>query len=398
MSHRWRNILLSLSAASLLFASCKKNQSTDTPFPVSYSPSIIVTNDNQMVYAINPSTGAKNWEFQLPYFPTIPASEFSPSPLLYNGMLYLASSYTDTIYKLNAKTGKLVKKLVVFPHGPFTMQATPIADGKLLYLATSNDSLYAVDTGSGAATWVFGTTAPLVSSPTIFSGCVFIANTDGHLYRIDKTTGVQVWSYWASGAKFVSSPSICSPNLYVGSISDSSMYCLHTLYGYPTWIYKTQGAIYSSPDVSTGKCIFGSTDFHVYCLDTSIAPNNPIPKYIPSPIWIDSTHSQIYSSPLVSNNKDVVYVGGFDYRLYALNIINGKQKWVYPSVGIIKSSPLSYNGTVYFGSYDKYLYAIDSATGTLKWKYNTNGQIRSSPVVNDFSGKQYNSQISGYTN
>ena len=403
MCQRWINRLIPLSAAILLLSSCSKKISTDTPLTTSYSPSIIVTNDNQMVYAFNPVTGAKNWEFSLPDF-VGPQKEFSPSPLLYNNSLYIATAFSDTVYKLNPRTGKLIKKLFMVQTPPvtFNMQATPIANGKMLYLATSNNMIYAVDTGTGAMIWQFATSGPLVSSPVIFSGSIFAATTTGHVYNLkltgpDPSTGLPAWDFSSPTASFVSSPAISSPYLFIGSITDSSMYCIHTLTGYLRWTYKTQGAIYSSPDASTGKCIFGSTDYRIYCLDTSISPNAIPPKNTPTPIWRDSTNSEVFSSPFVSNQ--VVYVGGYDYKLYALNIINGKPKWpAFASYGLIKSSPIVYNGTIYVGSYDKNLYAIDSASGSLKWKVNTNGQIRSSPVIDDFSGNQHNSQISGYTN
>jgi outer membrane protein assembly factor BamB len=232
---------------------------------------------------------------------------------------------------------------------------------------------------------------------------VYITNTTGSIYCLEKTFGNDVgsgpaipkWYLDIPGAKFVSSPAVAEPYLYVGSLSDSNMYCVDLDTAYVRWTYKTKGGIRSSPAAYGGTCIFGANDFRVYCLDTTIDPLMGI--YTPEARWIDSMHSEVTSSPYAANQT--VYVGCKDYRVYALRVINGSIKWSFSSNGIVTSSPVVYNGTVFVGSYDKYLYALDTLRGTLKWKTNINGQMDCSPVIDDFSKLTgYNSQISGYTN
>jgi len=432
MSIRWKNIVLLLCCASIFNFSCKKQFSSDAPLPTSYSPSIIISSDNQVVYALNPQTGAKNWQLSLPPLNGLLPTDFAPSPMMYNGVLYLTSINSDTIYKVNANTGTVIKRMTVSGTNSaayFTVIATPVASGGLIFLATTNDTLYAIDT-TGVTHWKFGADGPLESSPVVYNGYVYIASTTGHVFCIS-TSGPgtsssgsvgtnpnsPVWEYpssdiipnilngYTSNVSFVSSPTICPPYLYIGSTADSNMYCIYLTPPAPTtastglgvtvgvarWVFKTSGGIYSSPDALDGRVIFGSNDFQVYCLDST-------PQYIsgqPHVIWHDSTHDEVYSSPFVSNQ--MVYVASRDYRLYALNIINGQSKWSFKSNGLIKSSPLVYGGMVYIGSYDKNIYALDSATGTLKWQFNTNGNIECSPVVNDLTGNNYNaSQISGF--
>ncbi len=441
MPQRWRSIALSLLAASLFFTACKKQSSTDTPLPTNYYPSIIINSDNQVVYAFDPTNGNKNWEFglynpagYLLMAPPVPIM-FTPSPVVYNGMVYISyiqrrAGVTDTIFKVNAKTGKLVMKILPNKNDAFNIQATPVADGGLLYVAGDNGKMYAIDTGSGNTQWEYNTNGvalafggAIISSPTIYNGNLYFATTGGSIFCVDKNlgpTGTANWSYTpkpltdslataAPVASFYSSPAIAPPYLYIGSIRDSNMYCIRlALYpGAPTgttslptpyfierWRYKSQGPIFSSPAAYAGTCIFGGADFRIYCLDTTIDPLHGIT--VPVRRWIDSAHSSVYSSPYVVNQ--VVYIGSHDYNVYALNIINGGIKWRFATTGLVKSSPISYRGVLYAGSYDKYLYAIDTATGTMKWKKNTNGEIEGSPVIDDLTGNSYNSGISGFNN
>ena len=425
MLHRLGIFLLTILVVSFLLPSCSKTYSSDAPLPTSYSPSVIASSDNQVWYAFDPVSGTKHWEFSTPIRAGWVPRDFSPSAVLYNGSVYIVTTTFDTIYKINAKTGALIKKLVIHDASgyvtPSTYTATPIVDGNLLYVADLNSMVYAVDTGTALVSWSFQADAPIESSPTIYGGQVYIATTGGRVYAIDKTNGpasgnIPTWEYPSSdvaapAGKFVSSPAIYPPYLYVGSVSDSNMYCIYLNPPTPTttsgagitdgvlrWTYKTNGSIYSSPATIAGKVIFGSNDFKVYCLDTSINPLMGINT--PRKYWIDSTNSQVWSSPIVYNQ--VVYIGGHDYKLYAINLLDGKFKWQFHSTGLIKSSPVAYGSNIYIGSYDKNLYAVDTAHGTVKWTQNINGNVESSPIIDDLTGanfnKGYNSQVSGLVN
>jgi eukaryotic-like serine/threonine-protein kinase len=77
--------------------------------------------------------------------------------------------------------------------------------------------------------------------------------------------------------------------------------------------------------------------------------------------WRFDTHAKILSSPAVAN--DVVYVGSFDGKLYAVNAQTGAAVWSFQTDGPVNSSPAVDNGTVYFSSLDGNVYAVDAGTG-----------------------------------
>ncbi|MET7350621.1 PQQ-binding-like beta-propeller repeat protein [Streptomyces mirabilis] len=62
------------------------------------------------------------------------------------------------------------------------------------------------------------------------------------------------------------------------------------------------------------------------------------------------------SSPTVSDG--VVYVGGGDRHLYAVNGPTGKQRWKFATGGAVYSTPAVSDGVVYVGSEDGYLHAV----------------------------------------
>jgi eukaryotic-like serine/threonine-protein kinase len=389
---------------SVLFFSCSKpTQSSDAPFTPSYNPSVIVGSDNHVIYALNPLTAIKNWEYGF-------SGPIFASPMLYNEMLYVACSTGDTLFKLDAHTGTLIKKITTGA-GPFAIKATPTADANLIYLACMNNTIYAIDTGTYLVKWQYTAGGAIESSPVVFNGYVFFGCDDGKIYALDKTlggSGVSNWTFdpvaaglLASPTRFVSSPCIgyttsgypatIDTVLCVGAgIGDSSMYCLklknNCVVDSFMWQYKAHGGCNSSPTIRNGACIFGSEDFHVYCVDILSGAAR----------WVVATGSNVFSSPFVYGQS--VYVGSNDYNLYSINIINGVVKWKFKSFGAVRSSPLGYGQYVYVGSEDKNFYALDTASGSIKWTYNVNQLIQCSPVVDNLTGKSYNSGISGMTN
>jgi len=399
MLQRWSKYLLSLAGLSVMFGSCKPKPNTDDqPLPEVYNQSIIIGSDNQVLYAINPATGDKNWECGL-------GSKIIASPIIYNGYVYVAASLGDTLYKINSRTGKISKR-ITFANAGAGVTATPIADANKIYVAGLSGAFCAIDTGTGQTKWSFSGVGPIESSPTINGNSIFFATTQGYVYRFGKTygnaSGIETdgvsptWTFNDSRAKFVSSPAIGDPYLFIGSQNDSAMYCLYL--DQPPgggnllrWKFKTEGGIRSSPTAYKGTCIFGCDDFNVYCIDTGLTDITTTPDLR----WKKKVTSEVTSSPMAYGQT--VFVGCKDYNLYALKIQDGSSKWQYKTAGIVTSSPLCYGGLVYIASFDKYLYALDTMRGTVKWKHNINGQPQCSPVLDDLTKLTgHNSQISGY--
>jgi len=81
--------------------------------------------------------------------------------------------------------------------------------------------------------------------------------------------------------------------------------------------------------------------------------------------WKFPTGDRIVSSPVLANN--IVYFGGDDGNIYAVNANTGAQIWKYPTGGPVPATPAVSDGTLYAGSYDGKFYALDAKTGLTKW-------------------------------
>ncbi len=254
----------------------------------------------------------------------------------------------------------------------------------------------------GGVKWAFKAGGPIVTSPALADGVVYIAALDGHLYAIDQETGKEKWNF-KSRMLIASSPTVGGGTLYFVS-SAGSLAALDIKTGQPKWVYAIEyerkfearnlhgyssaaqtipdayDIFTSSPAVANGKVYFGSGDGNVYAVDAQTG----------ALLWKFATKDVVHSSPAVVNNT--VYIGSWDSYLYAIDADTGQEKWSFKSgedstihnqVGF-QSSPTVVDGTVYIGCRDAHVYAIDAATGRKKWDYPTNKSwVVGTPAVRD---------------
>lgn len=97
-------------------------------------------------------------------------------------------------------------------------------------------------------------------------------------------------------------------------------------------------------------------------------------------VWRFDTELPLGHSPTVSGN--LLYVGGFDKRVYALNADTGALVWKFEGAKAgFSTNPLVVEGKVMLGSRDGYFYALDQATGNLVWQYPASNAAPLGPIL-----------------
>jgi eukaryotic-like serine/threonine-protein kinase len=250
--------------------------------------------------------------------------------------------------------------------------------------------------------WLFKTPGPIVTSPAIADGAVYIASLSGHLYAIEQATGKEKWNF-KSRMPIASSPTVAEGTVYFVSTA-GSLAAIDAATGQPRWVYAIEyerkfeakglngyptpaqtvpdawDVFISSPAVAAGKVFFGSGDGNVYAIDAKSGLLQ----------WKFTTGDVVHASPAVANG--IVYVGSWDGNFYAIDAATGQQRWMFKGgqdpaihnqVGF-QSSPAVVDGTVYVGCRDAHVYALDAATGRKKWDYPTSKSwVNGTPAVRD---------------
>src|ERR1044072_5631874 len=75
--------------------------------------------------------------------------------------------------------------------------------------------------------WTFKTDGPIIGSPAIADGVVYIGSIDGNMYAVDQETGKQKWKIKTFASRQVtSSPTIANGLVYFGGF-DGIRYAVH---------------------------------------------------------------------------------------------------------------------------------------------------------------------------
>jgi outer membrane protein assembly factor BamB len=257
-------------------------------------------------------------------------------------------------------------------------------------------------TKAPTAIWTFKTGGPIIGSPAIRDGVVYVASLDTNLYAIDQETGKEKWKF-KSRMPIASTPTIADGTLYFVS-STGSLAAIDVANGQPKWVFAAEhekkfeakglhgypspaqtipdawDIFISSPAVASGKIFFGSGDGNVYAVDQKSGLLQ----------WKVATKDVVHASPAVANNT--VYVGSWDSALYAIDAESGQLKWTFEAgqdpaihnqVGF-QSSAAVLDGVVYVGCRDAHVYALDAATGRKRWDYPTSKSwVIGTPAVRD---------------
>jgi eukaryotic-like serine/threonine-protein kinase len=250
--------------------------------------------------------------------------------------------------------------------------------------------------------WAFRTPGPIVTSPAVVDGVVYIASMSGHLYAIDQQTGKERWNF-KSRMPIASSPAVADGTVYFVSSAGSLVAIDATsgelkwsfaneferkfeargLHGYPPAAQTIPDAwdvFTSSPAVANGRVYYGSGDGNVYAVQADSGVLH----------WKFATGNVVHASPALAHG--VVYIGSWDGNFYAIDAVTGQLKWKFAGgqdpanhnqVGF-QSSAAVVGDTVFVGCRDAHVYAFDAATGRKKWDYPTSKSwVNGTPAVRD---------------
>ncbi|MDD4875567.1 MAG: PQQ-binding-like beta-propeller repeat protein [Dehalococcoidales bacterium] len=137
---------------------------------------------------------------------------------------------------------------------------------------------------------------------------------------------------------------------------------------------STVVAVYGSPVVSGELVFIGGYNGKIYAFNTSTSALR----------WVyprGGNLSPIVSGPVVSEDK--VYFGCSDGKVYALDLITGDKQWDFETEDKIWATPEINGDILYISSFDQKLYALDADTGGKKWEFETDGALASSPVIHE---------------
>jgi outer membrane protein assembly factor BamB len=133
-------------------------------------------------------------------------------------------------------------------------------------------------------------------------------------------------------------------------------------------------AIYGTPAVSGDLVYIGGYNGKIYAYSIGSMEMR----------WVYPREGNL--EPIVSGavvTQDKVYIGGSDGKLYALDAATGDKQWEFDTGDKIWSTSSVSNGILFIGSFDNKLYALSADDGSKEWEFETGGAIISTPLVHN---------------
>ncbi len=245
--------------------------------------------------------------------------------------------------------------------------SSPVVSGGLVYIGSRDGSLYAIDGARGTQQWRLQTGDRIEGTPAVSGNLVYVGSHDGIVYAVDAAEGSIAWRA-RLGHSVRSSPVAAGGRLYVGD-HRGGLTAVATDTGKIIWQVTTRGEITGCPAVADETVIVGSWDSDIYAFDASDGRE----------CWICSTGGPVASTPTVQGK--MVCCGSDDANVYAIDVGSGEIVWKRPVGGYTRSSAVATEALFIIGCHDGRIYALDHDTGEVVWQTQTTDEILASAAV-----------------
>ena len=247
------------------------------------------------------------------------------------------------------------------------IEGAPAIAGGVVYVASLDKYLYALDLATGKEKWKVKLGA-MKASPGVRGDRVYVGNLDGMFYCLKAADGAKVWEF-ETGGEIMAGCNFHGPNVLIGS-HDSTLYCLDAN-GKKVWEVKTDGPVNGAPAVVGDTTFVAGCDSMLHVLDAKTGKERAA---------VDLGGQAAATAAVVG---DFAYVGTMANTVVAVDLKKHEKAWQFEAA--VRQQPF-YASTaagelVVAGSRDKKVYGLDPKTGKARWSFTTAGQVDASPVI-----------------
>jgi outer membrane protein assembly factor BamB len=299
-----------LISASLLTA-CGGAMPSSSWSGITADQDMIYLAHNTYVYGINLTNRQQVWRFPEKAQNTL---TFHAAPVLTADNQLLVGSYGPAgynLYSLNPANGM---QNWIFAEAKNHYITSPLATDNAIYAPNSDGNMYILDL-KGNLIETFKSTTPLWATPAINDtcDCLFLPSMDHSLYALETLTGKIIWNSDDLGGAMVSAPTFSEDGkLFIGTFA-SEMLALNADDGKVLWRYKTDGMVWSQPNLVDDVLYFGDAKGMLYAVNTDGTEK-----------WKIKAAGPIVNMPLVQGEN--IYVTAGTNAVYAYGL-DGANAW-----------------------------------------------------------------------
>jgi outer membrane protein assembly factor BamB len=275
--------------------------------------------------------------------------------------------------------------------------STPAVKDGNLYLTTQDNRVVSLNAFTGVVNWEYETVAPVDSSPAVAGDLVFFGVRNKRVIALDAATGLEQWEFVTDGNPTIGSPIVKDGVVYIGS-GDGNIYALDALTGTKQWDHLTQDWITNTPALSEDLLVVSSLDGRVTIYDTDTGKRRFSFRgfgqmVVGSPIIVEESIYVPYRNGLVASvdlkEKEVLFAS----RVYRASL----QLWLWGMMGhpglpkgvnwatrlgaTVDETPAADEDKIYVPTQDGSLIALDRLTGNTLWTFISGARGLSTPTI-----------------
>jgi eukaryotic-like serine/threonine-protein kinase len=292
------------------------------------------------------------------------------SPVAGLNMLYIAST-DGYLYALQQNAGNVVWRVRL---DNLLTDATPALEGQVLFVAMHSKAIGAFDASTGQMYWTFNTSEKIQAPPLVVGGRVVVASLT-HLWVLDAASGRVIWNFrhGTSGWPTTGAPAIMGNVVYAGLGTGTQLWALSLIDGRILWSFDTGDRITSSALVQGSTVYIATWQGRIYALDRASGKKRWV--YLLNSVLNQNVIDGVGGSMALGDNQ--LFLGDYRGSILCIDAMRGKLIWRYATGAQVLATPVVTPGRIYAGSGDGFFYALNSKTGRPLWLYAT-GEIRSS--------------------
>ena len=254
--------------------------------------------------------------------------------------------------------------------------SSPVISGGKVFIGSDDKHLHAIDFETGELVWKFATEDMIEAPPLVRDGAVFIGSADMHVYAVDAASGEERWRFqgqdqFLGGANWIEATDAL-PARVVAGCYDNNLYCLNAASGEPLWSYETDNYVNGTPAVNGQQVVFGGCDAKLHVVDGATGEA--------------AAQLELGEACHVAGSAAVVdgraYLGHYGNAFVCVDLESGETVWSLedPRYAFF-SSPAVGADRVVFGGRNKKVHCVDRESGELLWDFATRRKVDASPVI-----------------
>jgi len=251
---------------------------------------------------------------------------------------------------------------------PDDITSPPLLASDLLLFGDVKGVIWAVDAQDGNLRWIFTTGRPIVATPAVAGGIVYVP-AGSRLYALSANEGLYLWS--ASAGDIINASPLIYDGLVLFGAEDGWFYALDARRGILRWRFAAGARVVAAAAAEGNAVCFGTTDGGFYALD--VATGNLR--------WQADLEEALSTNPVI--HRGTVYVGTARGQVTAFSLETGKVLWKAAVPGGITVAPAADETSVYVTTGIGAMAALDQRSGARHWMVYGGGVANAPLVVGD---------------